>query len=70
MTSLLDARSQQFFALDPKSGIVTTVEKLDRERMDVHYFRIVATDSGIPPRTGTGTLQVGHSSIFALHMQH
>ncbi|XP_035705378.1 protocadherin-like wing polarity protein stan isoform X3 [Folsomia candida] len=58
MTSLLDARSQQFFALDPKSGIVTTVEKLDRERMDVHYFRIVATDSGIPPRTGTGTLQI------------
>lgn len=50
MTSLLDARSQGFFSLDSKSGIVTTVEKLDREKMDVHYFRIVATDSGVPPR--------------------
>lgn len=58
MTSLLDARSQQFFTLDSKSGMVSTTSKLDREKMDVHYFRIVATDSGIPPRTGTGTLQV------------
>jgi hypothetical protein len=58
MTSLLDSRSQQFFSLDPKSGIVSTIEKLDREKMDVHYFRIVASDSGIPPRTGTATLEV------------
>lgn len=58
MTSLLDARSQQFFSLDSKSGVVTTTSRLDREKMDVHYFRIVATDSGVPPRTGTGTLQV------------
>jgi len=58
MTSLLDARSQQFFSLDTKSGVVSTTSRLDRERMDVHYFRIVATDSGVPSRTGTGTLQV------------
>ena len=58
MTSLLDSRSQQFFSLDSKSGIITTIEKLDREKMDVHYFRIVASDSGIPPRTGTATLEV------------
>ncbi|CAL8121926.1 unnamed protein product [Orchesella dallaii] len=58
MTSLLDARSQQFFSLDSKSGVVSTTSRLDRERMDVHYFRIVATDSGVPPRTGTGTLQI------------
>ncbi|ODM96856.1 Protocadherin-like wing polarity protein stan [Orchesella cincta] len=58
MTSLLDARSQQFFSLDSKSGVVQTTSRLDRERMDVHYFRIVATDSGVPPRTGTGTLQI------------
>jgi len=57
MTSLLDSRSQQFFSLDPKSGIVTTTEKLDREKMDNHYFRIVASDAGIPPRTGTAILE-------------
>ena len=68
MTSLLDARSQQFFSLDSKSGIISTVDRLDREKMDVHYFRIVATDSGIPPRTGTATLQVISlpSSFFSL----
>lgn len=58
MTSLMDARSQQFFTLDTKSGVVSTSTRLDREKMNVHYFRIVATDSGVPPRTGTGTLQV------------
>ena len=58
MTSLLDSRSQRFFELDAKSGIVSTVGSLDREMMDVHYFRIIAMDSGSPPRTGTGTLQV------------
>lgn len=68
MTSLLDARSQQFFSLDSKSGIISTVDRLDREKMDVHYFRIVATDSGIPPRTGTATLQV--ISLPSVHFSH
>jgi len=38
--------------------------------MDVHYFRVVATDDSFPPRSGTTTLQVNvldcndHSPTF------
>jgi cadherin EGF LAG seven-pass G-type receptor 1 len=62
MSALLDSRSEQFFDLDGKSGIVSTSRKLDREEMDVHYFKIVASNGG---RTGTATLQVRvwHKSI-------
>ncbi|XP_055533079.1 protocadherin-like wing polarity protein stan isoform X2 [Wyeomyia smithii] len=58
MISLLDSRSQSMFKVDARTGIVTTAASLDRELMDVHYFRIVATDDSFPPRSGTTTLQV------------
>ncbi|XP_053689361.1 protocadherin-like wing polarity protein stan isoform X2 [Sabethes cyaneus] len=58
MVSLLDSRSQSMFKVDARTGIVTTAVSLDRELMDVHYFRVVATDDSFPPRSGTTTLQV------------
>ncbi|XP_024946918.1 protocadherin-like wing polarity protein stan isoform X2 [Cephus cinctus] len=58
MSSLLDARSQILFHLDPTTGRVVTQAKLDRENVDVHYFRVLAVDDSFPPRTGTTTLQV------------
>ncbi|XP_065082456.1 protocadherin-like wing polarity protein stan isoform X2 [Ochlerotatus camptorhynchus] len=58
MISLLDSRSQSMFKVDSRTGIVTTAASLDRELMDVHYFRVVATDDSFPPRSGTTTLQV------------
>ncbi|XP_055380293.1 protocadherin-like wing polarity protein stan [Condylostylus longicornis] len=58
MVSLLDSRSQSLFKVDSRSGIITTSASLDRELMDVHYFRVVATDDSFPPRSGTTTLQV------------
>lgn len=58
MVSLLDSRSQSMFKVDSRTGVVTTMTSLDREQMDVHYFRIVATDDSFPPRSGTTTLQV------------
>lgn len=70
MVSLLDARSQTMFKIDARSGVVTTATNLDRELMEVHYFRIVATDDSFPPRSGTTTLQVNvvdcndHSPTF------
>lgn len=70
MVSLLDSRSQSMFKVDSRSGIVTTSANLDRELMDVHYFRVVATDDSFPPRSGTTTLQVNvidcndHSPTF------
>jgi len=70
MVSLLDSRSQSLFKVDSRTGVVTTSSSLDRELMDVHYFRVVATDDSFPPRSGTTTLQVNvldcndHSPTF------
>lgn len=58
MVSLIDSRSQSMFKVDSRTGVVTTSTSLDREQMDVHYFRVVATDDSFPPRSGTTTLQV------------
>ncbi|XP_059482643.1 protocadherin-like wing polarity protein stan isoform X3 [Neocloeon triangulifer] len=58
MVSLLDSRSQGLFGIDSSSGMVSTKAKLDRESVDVHYFRVTAIDDSFPPRTGTTTLQV------------
>lgn len=58
MVSLLDSRSQSMFKVDSRSGVISTSSSLDRELMDVHYFRVVATDDSFPPRSGTTTLQV------------
>lgn len=61
---------QTMFSIDESSGIVTTLSKLDRELVDVHYFRVVATDDSFPPRSGTTTLQVNvldandHTPVF------
>lgn len=70
MVSLLDSRSQSMFKVDSRTGIISTAMSLDREQMDVHYFRVVATDDSFPPRSGTTTLQVNvldcndHSPTF------
>lgn len=73
MTSLLDSRTQGMFDIDPKSGTVTTKVKLDRELLDVHYFRVTAVDDSFPPRSGTTTLQINvldandHSPVFEMN---
>uniref|UniRef100_T1K1W7 Uncharacterized protein n=1 Tax=Tetranychus urticae TaxID=32264 RepID=T1K1W7_TETUR len=70
MSAVLDARSQSVFSIDSLSGVVTTTSRLDRESMDLHYLRIIAVDSGIPPKTGTTTLQINvndendHQPVF------
>lgn len=45
------------FAIDTK-GTVTLQRTLDRERSDLHIVKILATDDGVPARTGTATLTV------------
>lgn len=60
------------FDIDSNSGTVTTKVKLDRELVDVHYFRVTATDNSFPPRSGTTMLQINvldandHTPVFEM----
>ncbi|XP_067272650.1 cadherin EGF LAG seven-pass G-type receptor 2 [Pseudorasbora parva] len=58
LEALFDSRSNNLFAVDPASGIVSTVEILDRETKDTHVFKITAVDHGTPRRTAMATLTV------------
>lgn len=58
MISPSDARSQTMFKIDSRTGVVTTSSTLDREQINMHYFRVIATDDSFPPRSGTTILQI------------
>nr|XP_033773923.1 cadherin EGF LAG seven-pass G-type receptor 2 isoform X1 [Geotrypetes seraphini] len=58
MDALFDSRSNSFFAIDPQTGAVTTVEELDRETKSTHVFRVTAIDHGSPRRTAMATLTI------------
>ncbi|CAL4108899.1 unnamed protein product [Meganyctiphanes norvegica] len=71
LEAVRDSRSQRMFEIDTVSGLVTTTAKLNRELMDVHYFRVKAVDKkSSPVRSATTTLQINvddandHSPIF------
>ncbi|KAJ8245418.1 hypothetical protein GJAV_G00270520 [Gymnothorax javanicus] len=55
---MFDSRSNDYFQIDPQTGGVTTLQPLDRELKDTHVFKVTATDSGTPPRSGTAYLTV------------
>ncbi|XP_005883245.1 PREDICTED: protocadherin-11 X-linked isoform X3 [Myotis brandtii] len=42
-----DAPSE--FNLDQRTGILTAMKKLDREKQEKYYFTVLAKDNGIPP---------------------
>ena len=64
MVALVDSRSQDMFAIDSNTGTITTNDQLDREFMDVHYLRIVATTNDSPQLTATTTVQVIIRHLF------
>ncbi|KAI4874532.1 hypothetical protein NFI96_008030 [Prochilodus magdalenae] len=39
MAPLMNSRSMDYFHIDPITGLITTTHILDREHMDLHYFR-------------------------------
>ncbi|KAJ0036501.1 hypothetical protein NQD34_005178 [Periophthalmus magnuspinnatus] len=53
MAPLMNSRSSDYFNIHSETGLITTTQSLDREHMDSHYFRITATDFGIPRLSGT-----------------
>ncbi|XP_069489759.1 cadherin EGF LAG seven-pass G-type receptor 2 isoform X2 [Ambystoma mexicanum] len=58
MNALFDSRSNNLFAIDSKSGAVSTAEELDRETKNTHVFRVTAVDHGTPRRTAMATLTI------------
>ncbi|KAM9350321.1 cadherin EGF LAG seven-pass G-type receptor 3 [Symphorus nematophorus] len=67
---LMNSRSSDYFHIHPDTGLITTTQILDREHMDLHYFRVTATDYGSSRLSGTTMVAItvsdrnDHSPIF------
>ncbi|KAM6151367.1 protocadherin-11 X-linked isoform 6-T6 [Rhynchocyon petersi] len=44
------------FNLDPRTGILTVVKKLDREKQEKYSFTVLAKDNGMPPLVTNATV--------------
>uniref|UniRef100_A0A667XKB3 Cadherin EGF LAG seven-pass G-type receptor 3 n=1 Tax=Myripristis murdjan TaxID=586833 RepID=A0A667XKB3_9TELE len=70
MAPLMNSRSSDYFFIHPETGLITTTQILDREHMDLHYFRVTATDYGSPRLSGTTMVAItvsdrnDHSPVF------
>uniref|UniRef100_A0A8C9TVM6 Cadherin EGF LAG seven-pass G-type receptor 3 n=1 Tax=Scleropages formosus TaxID=113540 RepID=A0A8C9TVM6_SCLFO len=70
MAPLMNSRSMDLFHIDQTTGLLTTTKVLDREVMDLHYFRVTATDHGSPRLSGTTMVAItvsdrnDHSPVF------
>ncbi|XP_038579695.1 LOW QUALITY PROTEIN: cadherin EGF LAG seven-pass G-type receptor 3 [Micropterus salmoides] len=70
MAPLMNSRSSDYFHIHPDTGLITTTQILDREHMDLHYFRVTATDYGPSRLSGTTMVAItvsdrnDHSPIF------
>ncbi|XP_032892988.1 cadherin EGF LAG seven-pass G-type receptor 3 isoform X1 [Amblyraja radiata] len=58
MASLMDSRSMDYFTIDVQNGLLSTSKVLDRESMNLHYFRITAVDHGIPRLSATTMISI------------
>ncbi|KAM8862615.1 cadherin EGF LAG seven-pass G-type receptor 3 isoform 2-T2 [Spinachia spinachia] len=70
MAPLMNSRSSDYFLIHPETGLISTTQILDREHMDLHYFRVTATDHGSSRLSGTTMVAItiadrnDHSPIF------
>lgn len=70
MAPLMNSRSSDYFHIHKDTGLITTTQILDREHMDLHYFRVTATDYGSSRLSGTTMVAItvsdrnDHSPIF------
>lgn len=58
MDALMNSKSLELFSIDSVTGLISTTEILDRENMDLHYFRITAIDHGSPRLSATTMVAV------------
>ncbi|KAM5127578.1 protocadherin-11 X-linked isoform 3-T3 [Callospermophilus lateralis] len=55
---LLGTDAPSEFNLDHRTGILTAVKKLDREKQEKYYFTVLAKDNGMPPLMTNATVLV------------
>lgn len=56
--SILERDSNFPFAIDSRTGQIHTVKPLDREEKHRYSFQVLAVDGGIPPKSGSTTIQI------------
>lgn len=54
---LKDSDPEGLFTID-QSGVLSVAQPLDRERIAQHHLVVIATDHGVPPLTGSATVQL------------
>lgn len=54
---LKDSDPECLFTID-QSGVLSVAQPLDRERIAQHHLVVIATDHGVPPLTGSATVQL------------
>ncbi|XP_040214880.1 cadherin EGF LAG seven-pass G-type receptor 3 [Rana temporaria] len=70
MDALMNSKSLELFSIDSVTGLISTTEILDRESMDLHYFRVTGYDHGSPRLSATTMVSVtvtdknDHSPMF------
>lgn len=70
MDALMNSRSLELFSIDPHAGLITTTQALDRESMELHYFRVTAADHGAPRLSATTMVAIAvadrndHDPVF------
>ncbi|XP_078600673.1 protocadherin Fat 4-like [Branchiostoma floridae x Branchiostoma japonicum] len=58
-----DGNEGSAFSINQISGIISTASRLDRETIDTYNLTVTATDTGIPPATGTTYVVVNIDDI-------
>ncbi|KAH8409560.1 hypothetical protein KR222_008523 [Zaprionus bogoriensis] len=61
--SIINGNLKQSFKIDPESGEITTAARLDREDISRYNLIIGAIDTGLPPQTGTTSVQIDLNDI-------
>ncbi|XP_050300468.1 cadherin-related tumor suppressor isoform X2 [Anthonomus grandis grandis] len=56
--SIIAGNVDQAFKVDPQSGDIQSSKELDRETISMYSLTIGAIDTGLPPQTGTTTVQI------------
>lgn len=56
--SIIGGNTEQTFKIDPQTGEIETSRYLDRETTSMYTLTVGGIDTGVPPQTGTTTVNI------------